>query len=64
MPTQQSSYDKARLVHINNFMDSLHNSTNEIYESLVDREFDKLKETITELQTMLKDIYISIDNEI
>ncbi len=45
-------------------MDSLHNSTNEIYESLVDREFDKLKETITELQTMLKDIYISIDNEI
>jgi|5B_taG_2_1085324.scaffolds.fasta_scaffold222639_2 mevalonate kinase len=64
MPTQQSSYDKARLVHINNLMDSLHNSTNEIYESLVDREFDKLKETITELQTMLKDIYISIDNEI
>ena len=60
MPTQQSSYDKARLVHINNLMDSLHNSTNEIYESLV----DKLKETITELQTMLKDIYISIDNEI
>ena len=64
MPAQQSSYDKARLVHINNLMDSLHNSTNEIYESLVDREFDKLKETITELQTMLKDIYISIDNEI
>ncbi len=64
MPTQQSSYDKARLVYINNLMDSLHNSTNEIYESLVDREFDKLKETITELQTMLKDIYISIDNEI
>lgn len=64
MPTQQSSYDKARLVHINNLMDSLHNSTNEIYESLVDREFDKLKETITELQTVLKDIYISIDNEI
>jgi mevalonate kinase len=64
MPTQQSSYDKSRLVHINNLMDSLHNSTNEIYESLVDREFDKLKETITELQTMLKDIYISIDNEI
>lgn len=64
MPTQQSSYDKARLVYINNLMDSLHNSTNEIYESLVDREFDKLKETITELQTVLKDIYISIDNEI
>ena len=64
MPTQQSPYDKARLVYINNLMDSLHNSTNEIYESLVDREFDKLKETITELQTMLKDIYISIDNEI
>ncbi len=64
MPTQQSSYDKARLVYINNLMDSLHNSTNEIYEGLVDREFDKLKETITELQTMLKDIYISIDNEI
>lgn len=64
MPTQQSSYDKARLVYINNLMDNLHNSTNEIYESLVDREFDKLKETITELQIVLKDIYISIDNEI
>tara|TARA_R110001606_G_C15394071_1_gene651930 strand:+ start:2371 stop:2565 length:195 start_codon:yes stop_codon:yes gene_type:complete len=64
MPTQQSSYDKARLVYINNLMDSLHNSTNEIYESLVDREFDKLKEIITELQIVLKDIYISIDNEI
>lgn len=64
MSTEQSSYDKARLIHINILMDSLHNSTNEIYESLVDREFDKLKETITELQTVLKDIYISIDNEV
>ena len=64
MSTEQSSYDKARLIHINILMDNLHNSTNEIYEGLVDREFDKLKETITELQAVLKDIYISIDNEV
>lgn len=60
----QSSYDKERLIHINNLMDKIHNSTNEIYECLVDRDFDTLKNTVSNLQTLLKDISLSVEDDL
>ncbi len=59
-----SSYEKERLVHINHLMDGLHNSTNEIYEDLVDRDFDKLKLDINSLIAKLKEISLSTTNEV
>ncbi len=60
----QTSYDKERLVHINNLMEKIHSSSNTIYECLVDREFDKLQETVSNLQTILKDISLSVEDDI
>jgi len=60
----QTSYDKERLIHINNLMDKMHNSTNEIYECLVDRDFKTLKNTVSSLQTLLKDISLSVEDDL
>ncbi len=60
----QTSYDKERLIHINNLMDRIHNSTNEIYECLVDRDFKTLELTVSSLQTLLKDISLSIEDDL
>lgn len=60
----QTSYDKERLIHINNLMDKMHNSTNEIYECLVDRDFKTLKLTVSSLQTLLKDISLSVEDDL
>jgi len=60
----QTSYDKERLIHINNLMDKIHNSTNEIYECLVDRDFKTLELTVSSLQTLLKDISLSIEDDL
>jgi hypothetical protein len=45
-------------------MDTIHDSASEIYESLVDREFDILKTQIKELQLILSDIYASVEDDI
>lgn len=45
-------------------MDKIHNSTNEIYECLVDRDFKTLELTVSSLQTLLKDISLSIEDDL
>jgi hypothetical protein len=60
----QTSYDKERLVHINDLMEKIHSASNTIYECLVDREFDKLQETVSNLQIILKDISLSVEDDI
>ena len=45
------SLDNKRIQNINFIMDDVHNSSNSIYESLVDKDFDSLK---TEIQSMIK----------
>jgi|TARA_S200002703_G_scaffold159426_4_gene172859 mevalonate kinase len=45
-------------------MEAIHGSTNEIYEALIDRDFVILKKEIKELQDILKDISISIEDDI
>ena len=43
MPHEPSAYDKERIAHINFLMDVINDSASEIYESLVDRDFETLK---------------------
>lgn len=45
-------------------MDKIHNSSNDIYECLVDRDFENLKKTISGLQSILKDISLSTDDDL
>lgn len=60
----QDSYNQERLAHINSLMEKIHNSSNDIYECLVDRDFDNLKETLHTLQSILKDISLSIEDDL
>ena len=64
MAPDPSAYDKERIANINYLMDNIHDSTNEIYEALIDRDFDVLKQQIKLLQSILKDISISIEDDI
>jgi hypothetical protein len=59
-----SSYDTERLNHINHLMKSINDSSDEIYESLVDREFKELKVSLTKLISELKSIEESIEDDI
>ena len=59
-----SAYDKERITHINYLMDSIHDSSDIIYESLVDRNFPTLKTEINSLQSILKEISNSIEDDI
>jgi len=61
---ENSAYDRERIKHINHLMSTIHDSTTEIYESLIDRDFDNLKEHIQGLQIILKDISISVEDDI
>ena len=62
--TKPSAYDNERINHINHLMDEINDSTTEIYEQLVDREFDLLKVTVSKLISKLKDIQNSVEDEI
>tara|TARA_R110000803_G_scaffold98598_2_gene166701 strand:+ start:530 stop:718 length:189 start_codon:yes stop_codon:yes gene_type:complete len=59
-----SAYDRERLVHINSLMDDIYDGASEIYECLVDREFEELKVIIPNLISQLKDIQHSTQDEI
>lgn len=59
-----SSYDTERLNHINHLMKSINDSSDEIYESLVDREFKELKVSLNKLISELKSIEESIEDDI
>ena len=41
-----SSHEQTRISHINNLMRELHDSNNEIYEGLIDRDFESIKSVI------------------
>jgi phage terminase Nu1 subunit (DNA packaging protein) len=61
---EPSAYDKERIAHINNLMDTIHTSVSQIYESLIDRDFEELKGDIHNLMYILKDISSSIEDDI
>ncbi|MGB1269864.1 MAG: hypothetical protein ACPG45_09005 [Flavobacteriaceae bacterium] len=45
-------------------MEEINDSATEIYESLIDREFDELRDVISKLITRLKEIQNSVEDEI
>jgi len=59
-----SSFNKRRLHHINFLMKEINDSTDDIYESLVDRDLNPLKESISALRKVLTDIEDSLKDEI
>ena len=56
--------DKKRLQSINFIMSDIHDSVNQIYETLVDQEYDETRKTILLLNSKLKTINESINDEI
>jgi hypothetical protein len=59
-----SSHERLRLEHINTLMDDLHDSSNEIYESLVDRDFKGTTKVIDSTVQLLTELRNSISNEL
>ena len=52
------------MIHINSLIDDIYDEASEIYEFLVDREFEELKVIIPNLISQLKDIQHSTQDEI
>jgi hypothetical protein len=59
-----TSTENERLKHINFLMDELHSSLNNIYELLVDNEFEECSEEITGLIRQLRSILDSIKEDL
>lgn len=59
-----SSYEKERLTHINYKMRVINEHVDDIYELLVDRDFDDLSVVIVELIEELREIQLSITDEL
>ena len=59
-----SAYDKERLCHINSKMDFIYDHADEVYELLVDRDFEKLKKVLDDLIEELDDIRSLIVDDI
>ena len=59
-----TSLDKKRLQNINFIMSDIHDSVNQIYETLVDQEYEETRKTILLLNNKLKIINESINDEV
>lgn len=57
-------YQEERLNHINHLTGEIHDSTNQIYEHLVDREYVEVKIEVKGLIKTLEGILNSLENEI
>ena len=53
-----------RLQNINFIMEDIHDSVNQIYETLVDQEYDETRKSILTLNSKLKTINESINDEL
>lgn len=56
------SYIDEKLRYINQLMDQVHTLVDEIYEGLVDEDFDAVKQSSIALDELLKEILNSIDD--
>ena len=50
--------------HLNFIMEDIHDSVNQIYETLVDQEYDETRKSILTLNSKLKTINESINDEL
>ncbi len=58
------SLEDKRIQNINFIMDDVHTSSNNIYENLVDKDFDSLKAEVQSLIKQLKLILESVQDEL
>ncbi len=56
--------EKKRIQNINFIMSDIHDSVNEIYETLIDQEYDGTRKSILALNSKLKSINESINHEL
>jgi predicted translin family RNA/ssDNA-binding protein len=56
--------DEQRIKHINHLMDNIHDQSNEIYESLVDKDFNEAEYNINKLISTLNNIKHTFKDEI
>lgn len=57
-------FESKRVQNINFIMNDIHNSSNQIYEHLIDEEFLELKQEINKLIKNLKLVLESVQDEI
>ena len=55
-------HQKKRLTHINHLMNEVHDSSNQIYEHLVDREIEQTKSQVKKLIKKLEGILNSLQD--
>ncbi len=60
----KSNLHHTRIKHINLLMEGIHDSTNEIYESLIDREHKKARKEIKGLIKNLNGVLESLQDEL
>jgi mevalonate kinase len=56
--------EKKRIQNINFIMDDIHDSVNEIYETLIDQDYEKTRKNIQVLNNTLKGINESLNDEL
>ena len=59
-----SPLDEQRVKHINHLMDSIHDQSSYIYESLVDKDFTQAESNINQLISTLNNIKSTFKDEI
>lgn len=56
--------DTLRIVRVNNVMDSIYDASAELYESLMDEEYDELHKNIRRMRDVLDNLEESIKDEL
>jgi predicted translin family RNA/ssDNA-binding protein len=59
-----SPLDEQRVKYINHLMDNIHDQSSEIYESLIDKDFNQAENNINQLISTLENIKSSFKDEI
>ena len=57
-------YEERRLKYINSLMNRVNILCDNVYESLIDYDFDNVKENLNELKIEIEELTKSISNEI
>jgi len=59
-----SPLDEQRVKYINHLMDNIHDQSSEIYESLIDKDFNQAEDNINQLISTLENIKFTFKDEI
>ena len=59
-----SPLDEQRVKYINHLMDNIHDQSSEIYESLIDKDFNQAEGNINQLISTLNNIKSTFKDEI